>query len=179
MIGAWMALAGVLLLATPLNAQPAGADRLRALGLAGYGANERAPGFAAVTAEGHRVSLAALRGKVVLLTFWASWCPPCREEMAAFEGLHRELGGTGLVVIGVNAREDPTSIADYARAQNVSFPLAVDEDGKVGTAYGVVALPTTFLIARDGRAIARAVGSRAWGSEPARALIRGLLSADD
>lgn len=173
------ALASVVVLATPAAAQNEHAERLRALGLAGYGRNDAAPAFSTVMADGRRLSLSALRGKVVLLTFWATWCPPCRDEMAVFERLHRDLGTSGLVVVGVNAREDPEPIVDYARANNLSFALAVDPDGKVGAAYGVVALPTTFVIARNGRPVARGVGARAWGSDSARGLLRALLAEDD
>ena len=172
-------LAAGIALATPAAAQGDHAERLRALGLAGYGRNESAPAFSAFMADGRRLSLSALRGKVVLLTFWATWCPPCREEMSVFERLHRDLGTSGLVVVGVNAREDPEPIVDYARANGLSFALAVDPDGKVGATYGVVALPTTFVIARDGRAVARGVGARAWGSDSARSLLRALLAEDD
>ena len=172
-------LAAGIALATPAAAQGDHAERLRALGLAGYGRNESAPAFSAVMADGRRLSLAALRGKVVLLTFWATWCQPCRDEMPLFERLHRDLGGRGLVVLGVNAREDPAPIVEFARALDLSFPLAVDPDGKVGAAYGVVGLPTTFLIGRDGRAVGRTVGVRAWGSDAARALIRALLAEED
>jgi peroxiredoxin len=178
---AWAAvLASLALLAPPgAAAQSPHAERLRALGLTGYGKQESPPAFSALIADGGRVSLAGLRGKVVLLTFWATWCPPCREEMSAFERLHRDLAAAGLVVLGVNAREDAEPIVEYARTNAVSFPLAIDPDGKVNTAYGIVALPTTFVIARNGRAVGRAVGARAWDSDSARALIRALLEEDD
>ena len=178
-ISSWAVLASVLVLAAPVTAQTADGERLRALGLGGYAKNERPPGFTALTAEGGRLSLSGLQGKVVLLTFWATWCQPCRDEMPLFERLHRDLGRDGLVVVGVNAREDVAPIAEFARALDLSFPLAVDPDGKVGAAYGVVGLPTTFVIGRDGRAVARAVGVRAWGSDAARALLRALLAEDD
>lgn len=176
-IAASAVLAGLVLLAAPAIAQTE--DGLRALGLAGYTKNERPPGFTALTAEGRPLSMSGLRGKVVLLTFWATWCQPCRDEMPMFERLHRDLGDLGLVVVGVNAREDAAPILEYARAHDLSFVLAVDPDGKVGAAYGVVALPTTFVIARDGRAVARAIGARAWGSDSARMLLRRLLAEDD
>ena len=171
------ALAMVALLAVPVAAAYAiDAERLRALGLGGYSKNESPPAFTTRIAGGGRVSLSELRGKVVLVTFWATWCLECRDEMAMFEQLHRELGTAGLVIVGVNVREAAGPIVEYARTHGLCFPLALDQDGKVGAAYGVVALPTTFLIGRDGRAVARAIGSRAWSSESARSLLRALLA---
>ncbi len=166
----------VLVVATPAASQPDRTELLRTLDLAGYPRGERAPAFATRTFDGRPLSLTSLRGRVVLLTFWATWCQPCRDEMRLFERLHRDLGGAGLVVVGVNSREDVTPIVDYARALELTFPLAVDPDGKVGGAYGVVGLPTTFVIGRDGRAVARAVGARDWGSDSARTLVRALLA---
>lgn len=179
MVVASAALAAVIAFAMPAAAQGSDAERLRALGIMGYGHKERAPAFSVLTPEGHRLSLTALRGKVVVLTFWTTWCPPCSEQMPVLEQLHRDLSGAGLVVVGVNAREDAAPIADYAREHALSFPLGLDPDGKVGAAYGVVAFPTTFVIARDGRSVARAVGPRPWRSDAVLSLIRALLAEED
>jgi peroxiredoxin len=170
------AFAGAVLLSTPAAAQSDHAGQLRALNLAGYPPHELAPVFTALTAEGRRLSLVGLRGHVVVLTFWATWCEPCRDEMRLLEELHRDLGGTGLVIVGVTFRESTAAIAGYARSLSLTFPLASDERGEVSRTYGVVGLPTTFVIARDGRAIARAVGVREWTSDAARALVRALLA---
>jgi len=149
---------------------------MHALKLSGYARDERAPEFVTLSADGRRVSLTDLRGRVVILTFWASWCEPCRDELPLFEALHRDHADGGLVVVGVNSRERPAIITEYARAHRLTFPLARDEAGTVSQMYGVVGLPTTFVIGRDGRAIARAIGPRDWASDPARALVRSLLS---
>ncbi len=150
-------------------------DLLRALDLAGYRGGERPPEFSGRTVDGKRLSLAGLRGRVVLVTFWATWCPPCREEMSLFEGLHRDLVTQGLAIAGVNVREEDAVIREYANALGLTFPLILDPQGEIQGAYGVIGLPTAFLIARDGRAVARAIGPRDWGGTQARALIRALL----
>lgn len=93
-----------------------------------------------------------------------------------FEQLHREFEAQGLSVFGINAREGVGSVRAYAKELGLSFPIVVDPKGEIGRAYGVVGLPTTFLIARDGRAIALAVGPREWAGPEARALIRALLA---
>jgi peroxiredoxin len=96
--------------------------------------------------------------------------------MPAFERLHRDLAAEGLTVLGINAREGSEAVHAYAETLGLSFPLILDPTGAIATAYGVVALPTTFLIGRDGRAIARAIGPREWEGQEARGLIRTLLA---
>ena len=122
------------------------------------------------------ISLATLRGKVVIVNFWASWCVDCRPEMPALERLHREAGSQGLAVIGVNARETAQTVRRYARELDLTFPLVLDPSGAINTLYGVVGVPTTFVIDRDGRAVSFAVGPRDWGGRPARTLIDTLLN---
>jgi peroxiredoxin len=155
---------------------PAVPDLLKTLDLAGYPPGERPPQFSGRTPEGQTVSLTGLRGRVILLTFWATWCPPCKEEMPVFEQLHRDFAAQGLTVLGVNVREGIPAIQGYAKDLGLTFPLVLDPKGKIQALYGVIGLPTAFLIGRDGRAAARAVGPREWGSAEARALIQALLA---
>ena len=96
--------------------------------------------------------------------------------MPALEHLHREFAARGLAMIGINAREDAATVSRYATDLHLTFPLIVDADGKINALYGVVGLPATFLIGRDGRAVAFGVGSREWTGAPARALIEALLT---
>lgn len=157
-------------------ATPPGARQPDALGLGRYPPGTRPPEFSGRTVEGHPVSLAALRGKVVLLNFWASWCLDCRPEMPVFERLHREFAPLGLTVLGINARERTESVRLYAKELGLTFPLVLDPDGKINALYGVIGLPTTFLIGRDGSAVALAIGPRDWGSPAARSIIQTLLT---
>jgi peroxiredoxin len=151
------------------------APLLKALDLRAYAPATRPPDFTADTAAAGEVSLAKLRGQVVIVNFWASWCAECRPEMPLFERLHRDHGGHGLAIVGVNARESASTVHRYARELDLTFPLVLDPRGAINGLYGVVGLPTTFVIGRDGRAVAFAVGPRAWRSAPARALIETLL----
>lgn len=155
---------------------PALAPLLKILELRGYPDGARPPDFTAHTLDDRLLSLVDLRGRVVLLNFWASWCLECRPELPALERLHRDLGRRGLAVVGVNAREAPTVARRYAGELGLSFPVVLDQDGKVNTLYGVVGLPSTFLLGRDGRAVALAVGPREWASEPGRAIIEAMLA---
>jgi thiol-disulfide isomerase/thioredoxin len=125
--------------------------------------------------DGSSVSLESLRSRVVLLNFWASWCLECRAELPVLEQLHRDYASRGLTVLAVNFREEPGAIRQYARELGLTLTLLVDPTGAIRQSYGVVGLPTSFLIGRDGRAVARAIGPREWVSVGARALIESLL----
>jgi thiol-disulfide isomerase/thioredoxin len=120
--------------------------------------------------------LTGLRGRVVIVNFWASWCLECRPEMSVFEKLHRELTPRGLAVIGINAREDKETVGRYATELGLTFPLVLDAGGKNSDLYGVIGIPTTFLVGRDGRAVAFGVGPRDWSGPAGRALIEALLA---
>ena len=152
------------------------ADLLHELNLITYSRPTMPPDFNGRTADGSDLSLASLKGKVVLLNFWATWCLECRPEMPAFERLHREFSAQGLAVVGINAREETSTIRKYAKELGLTFPLISDPTGKINSAYGVIGLPTTFLIGRSGRAVALAVGPREWSAKPARALVLALLA---
>ena len=166
-----------LALSTAIAADTPGVTALLPpLKLTPYRTGTMPPPFTGQTLDSRPLSLEALRGKVVLLNFWASWCADCRPEMPVLERLHRELASKGLVVLGINAKEDPAAARRYADAMRLSFPLAADAAGTINESYGVVAIPTTFLIARDGRAVAFGVGPRDWGGPNARELLDALLA---
>jgi peroxiredoxin len=111
-----------------------------------------APDFTLPDASGNPVTLSALRGQVVLLNFWATWCPPCNAEIPLLGELQERYRASGLVVLGVSMDEDGwTSVRPWLSARAVSYPMMIG-DSRVAESYeGVKSLPTTFLIARDGR----------------------------
>ena len=175
----WSLLAWALLVAAPCSlarAESAVAPLLKPLDLVGYASSARPPHFSGSTIDTRQVAMRDLLGKVVLMNFWASWCTECRPEMPVLERLHREFAPRGLAVIGINAREGREVIRRYASELGLTFPLVLDRDAKINALYGVVGLPTTFLVGRDGRAVALAVGPRDWASTPGRALIQALLA---
>jgi peroxiredoxin len=96
--------------------------------------------------------------------------------MVLFERLHQEFAAQGLTVLGVNVREEPQRLQRYAREAGLTYPLVLDPAGEIAQAYGVIGLPTTVLVGRDGRPVALAIGPRAWGSAEARALVQALLA---
>lgn len=166
----------VTILGAPEASRAEVAELLQKLNLTAYPRDTRPPEFNGRTADGREASLASLRHKVILLNFWATWCQECRPEMPVFEGLHREHAPHGLSIMGINAREGTAAIRGYAKELGLTFPLILDPNGEINALYGVIGLPTTFFIGRDGRAVALAVGPRDWASAPARALIQALLA---
>ena len=96
--------------------------------------------------------------------------------MPVLERLHREFASRGLAIVGTNAREDRGAVGRYATELGLTFPLVLDPEGKTSNLYGVIGIPTTFVVGRDGRAVALAVGPRDWSGPPARALIEALLA---
>jgi thiol-disulfide isomerase/thioredoxin len=108
--------------------------------------------------SGRAYRLGSLRGKVVVLDFWASWCGPCRRSMPQIEALHREFARKGLVVLGVNS-EDPDAASKYLREKGYSFPTLMDKTGTVGNQFNVKGIPTSVVIDRTGKVSAYLVGA--------------------
>jgi len=98
-------------------------------------------------------SVAAHRGSIVLMNFWATWCPPCQEEMPALETLYRRDRGRGLVVLGIDQGESVAKAGAFAKAHGVTFPILVDADQQYATSYVSVGLPTTVVVSRDGHVV--------------------------
>jgi peroxiredoxin len=100
--------------------------------------------------RGQDVRLSDLRGKIVLLNFWATWCKPCKEEMPAMQASYDKLRGQGLVVLAVNELEDTEKVIEHVRKHGHTFLVVMDHDNVVANRYGVVGLPVSFLVDRQG-----------------------------
>lgn len=110
-----------------------------------------APAFTLPTLEGEQFKLSDYKGKVVMVNFWASWCEPCRVEMPEIQKAYETYKDQGLVVVGVNLRENEITVDGFAQSYGLTFPIALDKDGKVAVnSYKVKPLPTTFFIDREG-----------------------------
>ena len=94
--------------------------------------------------------LSDLEGKVVVLNFWASWCPPCRWEMPFFEEMHQEYKDQGVVFLGVAISDTLENARGFAESTGVTYPIGLDTTGEISRNYNVVSLPTTFFIGREG-----------------------------
>ncbi len=111
---------------------------------------EPAPDFSLVLLDGARVSLSDLRGRVVLVDFWASWCAPCRQEAPVLEQTYLEYAGADVEFVGVNIWDLPDNAATYVAQFGISYPNGVDGEGKIAIDYGVQGIPEKFFIDRKG-----------------------------
>jgi peroxiredoxin len=144
----------------------------------GYGlrTGSVAPPFRLPSLTGGEVDLLSLRGKVVVLNFWATWCPPCVAEMPSLERLHRALGPEGLAVVTVSTDEDEEALARFVKDHGLTVPVLRDPGGRVAsTEYGTTGYPETFTLDPKGRVLEHVVGPAEWDSPEALAHFRSLL----
>jgi protein SCO1 len=117
-----------------------------------------APDFTVRTPAGKSIALRSLRGKVVLVNFWATYCVPCRTEMPELASWYREMRGKPFTIVGIDQQEGASATTAYARKLGIPYPVALDPDGTVGAEYYVVGLPTSFLIDQNGIVRASTMG---------------------
>ena len=129
----------------------AGALAMTSMGITSAGASAaRAPTFALPSRSGDTVSLDQLRGKVVMLNFWASWCGPCRQEMPLLDQMHKRYSALGFTLVGVNVDANSKDAEEWLSKTPVSFPVLFDRESKVSKMYDVSAMPSTVFIDRQG-----------------------------
>ncbi|MDQ2690820.1 MAG: TlpA family protein disulfide reductase [Chloroflexota bacterium] len=111
-----------------------------------------APDFSLSTADGETVQLADLRGQAILVNLWATWCPPCREEMQSIEKVYQEYRDEGFTVLAVNMtyQDNSERVVPFVREQDLTFPILLDETGEIAHAYQMRSLPSSYFIRRDG-----------------------------
>ena len=122
-----------------------------------------APDFNLMGMDGETHTLEDLKGKFVLVNFWATWCNPCKVEMPLLEKLHQTLKSEKFTVLGLHVGPGPENIEEFKKLMPISFPIYVDMDLEVN--WGVPGLPTTFLMNPEGKLIYRAVGKREFASD--------------
>ena len=141
-----------------------------------WAAGKPTPAFAGVDLEGRLWRLSDLRGKAVLVNFWASWCEPCREEMPSLQSLAQKWGPKRLVVLAVNFKESANTAARYVQTAQLQRPVLRDSDGSFARAWGVNVFPTTVLIDSTGHARMLVRGELDWSSPQAAQLVAPLLA---
>ena len=150
------------------------ADAIRELDLIKPARTKRAEDFSLNTPGSGKFRLFDHHGQVVLINFWATWCPPCLEEMPAMERLYRQHRDGGFTLVAVSVDADSKLVAPFLTARKFSFPVALDPSMNMANTYGVRALPSSFIVARDGTLAALAIGPRHWDNDAAHSLIEGL-----
>ena len=158
---------GLLALAPILRAQGRGMTTLPA--------PMPAPALRLPDSDGKPVDLAGYRGKVVLVNFWATWCPPCRKEFPSLARLRKRFKSAEFEVLAVNVGEDPDMVFSFTGI--TEFPVLFDRDSKAMATWPVRGLPTTFVVDRQGRLALKAVGGREFDDPEIVAIINQLLNS--
>jgi peroxiredoxin len=139
-------------------------------------AGDAAPNFQLRDMNGQLVALSDLRGKVVLLNFWATWCGPCRIEMPAMEQLYRTYGRSDFEILAISTDAQGAAVTrPFQQENHLTFPILHDADYRVGLAYGARTLPMTFMVDRQGIVRQQIFGARDWGAPEAHQLIQMLM----
>ncbi len=143
-------------------------------GLTEVPGHPQAPAFTLKDLDDETHKLADYRGKVLIVNFWATWCPPCRAEMPSMERAWKKIKGEGIVILGINVGEDVDTVFPFTGDYPVTFPLLLDQESAVEGPWGVIGLPTTFVVDPHGRIVYRAVGAREWDDPELLAKVRAL-----
>ncbi|HET9653683.1 MAG TPA: TlpA disulfide reductase family protein [Usitatibacter sp.] len=136
-----------------------------------------APDLRLDAAEGGTTQLSKLKGRVVVVNFWATWCPPCRREMPSLERLNRAMHGERFAVVGIDAGEEMEDVLRFRTTIDPAptFDLYLDPDGKALEAFGVKGLPTTYVLDAEGRIAYKALGPREFDDPAIIAAVRALV----
>ncbi len=144
-------------------------------------AGDQAAEFSLKDLDGNVVSMASLKGKVVFLNVWATWCGPCRDEMPSMETLYNEFKANGdFVMLAVSQdRQGKDAVRSYVDRNGYHFKVLLDPDNTIGEAYNVSGVPETFIIDRHGRIVAHRMGGFDWSSSDVRDALEQLLNAKE
>ena len=138
---------------------------------------QRAPEFALKDLRGNYVSVTSLRGKVVLINFWATWCPSCKDELPALDSLYMDYRARGLEVLAVSTDSSEADLRKYMKENPVRMKVLHDKGAKVSRQYGVFSLPVTILVDRGGTIVKVMLGDRDWLSGQMRDIVEDMLGA--
>jgi len=148
---------------------------LRELDLVKPSRAKSAEDFTLAALNGGTFSLADQRGKIVLINFWATWCPPCLEEMPAMERLWQKHKDSGFVLVAVSVDTDPKKVVPFVTEHKLTFPIALDPSMGVADKYGVRALPSSFIVDKGGLMAGLALGPRQWDSRASHRLVETMV----
>ncbi len=152
------------------------AEGFEALGFKVFAEPVALDDFSVKSLSGPVNKLSDAKGKIVLLNFWATWCPPCRDEIPSIQKLWNAMKGKNFTVMGVSIGESEGTVRDFVGKNKMSYPVFLDSSGAIGTAFGARSIPTTYVIDKTGKAIAGIVGGAAYDSPKAAALFAELAT---
>jgi len=136
---------------------------------------KKAPEFTVNDLSGKKVSLSSFKGKPILLNFWATWCPYCREERPYLNALYKEYKDRGLIIIAVSIDKSAEIVRSYLKRVPADFVILHDNSNEAASAYGVYSLPTNFLIDRKGVIKYKFIGLRDWTDKESKKIIETLI----
>ena len=152
------------------------ASGLEKLGFTVFPKPQAVGNFAVQSLNGSSARLSDQRGKIVVLNFWATWCPPCKAEMPAIEKLWSKTKDKAFTIMGISIGEEPDTVKSFIARQGYSYPIFVDPSGDLGSEFGARSIPTTYILDKSGAAIAGKVGGAPYDSAEALALFAELAS---
>jgi thiol-disulfide isomerase/thioredoxin len=141
-------------------------------------ADVAASDFTLESLAGKSVSLSSYKGSLVFLSFWATWCGPCKQELPSAQALYGKLKSKGFLIVAVDVMEDNKTVSAFVKANGMTFPVLLDSDGRVGGEYDARSIPTNYIVDRTGKILARIVGydGTPWDSPERIALFEKLLA---
>jgi len=128
---------------------------------------------------GQPVSLSDFRGKIVFINFWTTWCLACVIEMPSMEKLHQKFKDKDFAMVAINLQESASTVMEFFKEYNLTFTTLLDLTGDVGAGLGIRAIPTTFILDKNGRLIGKVLGPREWDGRSSLALFEYLTDSDD
>ena len=159
-------------------ARPWYAGSLEKLGFYLFDQPIPAPDFQVELLAGGPAKLSETKGKIALINFWATWCPPCKAEMPSIQKLHEAMKGASFTMMAISVGESKPTVETFVKRNNYTMPVYRDTTGSASVLYGAESIPTTFILDKKGNAIAYAVGSREYASPEAIALFKDLAARD-
>jgi thiol-disulfide isomerase/thioredoxin len=136
----------------------------------------QAPDFTVKTLKDQSTTLSSLKGSVVLVNLWATWCPPCRKEMPSIENLYKKYKNKNFKIMAISSGEEKKTVTDFLKKTPYSFPIYLDPDDSAVSQYSTGSIPSTYLIDKNGNAVARLVGAYEWDSPEFSAIVDELLA---
>ena len=140
---------------------------------------ESAPSFTLPGLESDNVSLAQYRGKVVVLNFWATWCPPCVMETPSLEQFATEMKSDGVTVIGISVDENGQQLRQFVKEYHLTYPVARDPSAALAHRYGTFKFPETYIIGRDGHVAEKIIGATDWADPNMIAFVKSLANTSE